>query len=240
MLDEEYCNEEYDLSDVSPQFVSYGEEQEMAMSDDEALTTPMGATDNELMPSLATAASGGVHAAAGALPVSKLAGLTSPPHGVQDGDPDIRRTKAGAGKAEGAPNPAGRPSRARARPGEDGASVRRAAGSAPPCFRTERPNAGAVTPRPGPHEQQRLQGGAKMEDKLAAAAGIKEAGLSQTRSSPRLAAAIDQHSLEKAKKRAAWKNLDTEEFKRAICQPCISRVQDATWLLCTRRLSIFR
>nr|CAB3476880.1 unnamed protein product [Digitaria exilis] len=42
----------------------------------------------------------------------------------------------------------------------------------------------------------------------AAAAGIKEVALSPTRSSPRLARVVDQHVMDRAKKRAAWGNLD--------------------------------
>lgn len=38
-----------------------------------------------------------------------------------------------------------------------------------------------------------------------AAAGIREATSSPTRASPRLAGVTDQHTMEKAKKRAAWK-----------------------------------
>nr|CAB3447302.1 unnamed protein product [Digitaria exilis] len=44
--------------------------------------------------------------------------------------------------------------------------------------------------------------------KLAAAAGIREVVLTPTRASPRLAGVADQHALEKAKSRAAWRNLD--------------------------------
>jgi hypothetical protein len=40
------------------------------------------------------------------------------------------------------------------------------------------------------------------------AAGIQETTMSPTRASPRLAGVPDQHVMEKAKKRAAWKNLD--------------------------------
>ena len=43
---------------------------------------------------------------------------------------------------------------------------------------------------------------------LVAAAGIKEVVSQPTRSSPRLAGGADHHILEKAKLRAAWRNLD--------------------------------
>lgn len=45
---------------------------------------------------------------------------------------------------------------------------------------------------------------------LRAAAAIKEVVVSLTRSSPRLAGVADHHILEKAKLRAAWRNLDHE------------------------------
>lgn len=76
-----------------------------------------------------------------------------------------------------------------------GCLVRRGSGSAPPTFRAE---------------LQQPDLGARPTDQLTVAAGIKEAALSPTRASPRLASVADQHILEKAKKRAAWRNLDTE------------------------------
>nr|CAB3465745.1 unnamed protein product [Digitaria exilis] len=49
-----------------------------------------------------------------------------------------------------------------------------------------------------------------LSNELGAAAAIKEVVMSPTRSSPRLADAPDQHILERAKLRVAWKNLDRE------------------------------
>jgi hypothetical protein len=68
--------------------------------------------------------------------------------------------------------------------------VRRAAGSAPSRFMSEQPVHGRGSPS------------------LLVAAGIQETTMSPTRASPRLAGVPDQHVMEKAKKRAAWKNLD--------------------------------
>lgn len=71
--------------------------------------------------------------------------------------------------------------------------ARRGAVSAPPCSRRglQQPGLGALS-----------------SDMLVAAAGIKEVVSQPTRSSPRLAGGADHHILEKAKLRAAWRNLD--------------------------------
>lgn len=77
----------------------------------------------------------------------------------------------------------------------------RSAGSAPPRLRNEHslvsPGVGFTWCRLADHIK-------------AAAAGIMETTLSPTRASPRLAKVVDQHVMEKAKKRAAWRNLDIE------------------------------
>ncbi|ONM27490.1 hypothetical protein ZEAMMB73_Zm00001d007744 [Zea mays] len=56
-------------------------------------------------------------------------------------------------------------------------------------------------------------GGVSDDDMLVAAAGIKEVASQPKRSSPRLAGGADHHILEKAKLRAAWRNLDGPEFE---------------------------
>ncbi|CAN6249307.1 unnamed protein product [Urochloa humidicola] len=149
--------------------------------------------DNEPTPKTNSVTLGGVEAVVGVLPAPKPAGLSSTSHDVLNGGLDL---------AEGAQALAGRSGRAHVRPNQAGALARRAAGSAPPCF------------RPGglqaPDEQQQLQNGLEMTENLGAAARIKEVVVSPARSSPRLAGASDQHTLEKAKKRAAWRNLETE------------------------------
>ncbi|CAO2164467.1 unnamed protein product [Urochloa humidicola] len=164
--------------------IPFVEAQEKATAENEVLTVPMGGIDDATV----------------VLPASKPVGRSSPSHGVQDRELDLRHAKAGADDAEGVQAPAGWPGRAR--PGYAVLLGCRAAASAPPCFRAGCPKAGT--------EQQRLRNGSVLAESLAAAAGIKELVVSPTRSSPRLAGAIDQHALEKAKKRAAWRNLDTE------------------------------
>nr|CAB3465546.1 unnamed protein product [Digitaria exilis] len=82
--------------------------------------------------------------------------------------------------------------------GRCAAARRRGAASAPPCSR-----AGL-----------QLRGhGAPLPDALVAAGGIKEIVMQPTRSSPRLAGAVDCHIMEKAKSRATWKNLDCPEYE---------------------------
>ncbi|ONM26333.1 hypothetical protein ZEAMMB73_Zm00001d007212 [Zea mays] len=78
--------------------------------------------------------------------------------------------------------------------------ARRGAVSAPPCSRRglQQPGLGALS-----------------SDMLVAAAGIKEVVSQPTRSSPRLAGGADHHILEKAKLRAAWRNLDGPEFEHS-------------------------
>nr|CAB3467520.1 unnamed protein product [Digitaria exilis] len=83
------------------------------------------------------------------------------------------------------------------RPTEDVAVDRRLAVSAPP---------GARSAMLLLHDH-----GDVVPGKLVAAAAIKEVVMSPTRSSPRLAGVSDQLILERAKIRAAWKNLDRED-----------------------------
>ncbi|CAO2199414.1 unnamed protein product [Urochloa humidicola] len=186
MLDEECYDDEYDTLVPTPHSVPFVEAHEKAAAENEVLTVPMGGMDD----------------AAVVLPASKPVGRSSPSHGVQDRELDLRHAKAGADEAEGVQAPASWPGRARARSGYAVLLERRAAASAPPCFRAGCPQAST--------EQQRLWNGSVLAESLAAAARIKEVVVSPTRSSPRLAGATDQHALEKAKKRAAWRNLDTE------------------------------
>ncbi|CAN6276965.1 unnamed protein product [Urochloa humidicola] len=119
------CYEEYDI---------------FATAENEALADPIDGTDKELTPKEAMTALCGVEAVVGALPASKSVELSFPSQGVQDEDLDPKHAKVGAG----------RPGRARARPGYVGVLARRTAGSAPPRFRAERPQ--EVAPRPEPDD----------------------------------------------------------------------------------------
>jgi hypothetical protein len=91
--------------------------------------------------------------------------------------------------------------RAHARSGS-GVATGRVVASAPPRLRADHhlPRSGSV-----------------LVEHILVAAGVKEAAASPTRASPRLAGVIDQHAMDKAMKRTAWKNLDTEGNNLSLC-----------------------
>ncbi|CAO2173343.1 unnamed protein product [Urochloa humidicola] len=136
--------------------------------------------DNEPAPKADLVPLGGIQAAVGVLPALKPAGLSSTSHNVLNGGPEL---------AKGAQVLAGRLGRAHVRLDQAGALACRTAGSAPPSFR-----AGGLQLL---DEQQWLQNGVEMSENLVATARIKEVVVSPARSSPRLAGASDQHTLER-------------------------------------------
>ncbi|CAO2178969.1 unnamed protein product [Urochloa humidicola] len=97
MLDEECYDDEYDPLVPMPHSVPFVEAQEKATAENEVLTVPMGGIDDATV----------------VLPASKPVGRSSPSHGVQDRELDLRHAKAGADDAEGVQAPAGWPGRAR-------------------------------------------------------------------------------------------------------------------------------